>query len=262
MEVRTMSEATTAPARRPEGTIGYRAKFGVITPSTNTAVESDYNTIRPPGVTFHVGRMWIQMRTDNDEEADRTLRQMRETIDTAIRDVCTCEPDRLICGMSSETFMGGLAGNTKFIAHAKEISGLEVTTGADAVGSALEHYGAKKIAVLTPYQQVIDVQVERFFADLGYDLVRMKGLRVPKATSAALIPPDELRETLRDLNGSDIDAIVQAGANLSLLEVVEEMEQELDKPIVALNVATVWHALRSVGINDQFDGYGSLFSQA
>ncbi|MEA2498044.1 MAG: maleate isomerase [Actinomycetota bacterium] len=257
-----MSNAATAPAPRPEGTIGYRAKFGVITPSTNTAVESDYNTIRPPGVTFHVGRMWIQSRTDNDEEADRTLRQMRETIDTAIRDVVTCQPDRLICGMSSETFMGGLEGNTKFIKHAEEISGLEVTTGADSVSAALDHYGARKIAVLTPYQQVIDVQVEKFFADLGYDLVRMKGLRVPTALSAALIPPDDLREVLRELNGSDVDAIVQAGANLSLLEVVEDMERELEKPIVALNVATVWHALRAVGINDQFGGFGSLFSQA
>jgi maleate isomerase len=257
-----MSNPTTAPPRRPEGPVGYRAKFGVITPSTNTSVESDYNTIRPEGVTFHVGRMWIQLRTDNDEEADRTLRQMRETIDTAIRDVVTCQPDRLICGMSSETFMGGLEGNTKFIQHAKEVSGLEVTTGADAVGAALDHFGAKKIAVLTPYQEIIDVQVEKFFADLGYDLVRMKGLRVPTALSAAEIPPEQLREVLRELNGSDIDAIVQAGANLSLVQVVDDMEKELDKPIVALNVATVWHALRAVGITDQRTGFGALFAQA
>jgi maleate isomerase len=257
-----MSDTATAPAERPENTVGYRAKFGVITPSTNTAVESDYNTIRPPGVTFHVGRMWIQKRTDNDEEADKTLRQMRETIDTAIRDVVTCEPDRLICGMSSETFMGGLEGNTKFIKHAEEISGLKVTTGADAVSSALDHFGAKKIAVLTPYQQIIDVQVEAFFSDLGYDLVRMKGLRVPHALAAAQIPPADLREVLLELDGSDVDAIVQAGANLSLIEVAEEMEERLEKPVIALNIATVWHALRSVGIKDQFGGFGSLFSQA
>ena len=39
---------------------GYRIKFGVIVPSTNTVVEADYNRIAPPGVTFHTGRMYIE----------------------------------------------------------------------------------------------------------------------------------------------------------------------------------------------------------
>jgi maleate isomerase len=244
--------------RRPAGGVGYRAKFGVITPSTNTAVEHDYNLIRPPGVSFHVGRMWIQLRTDNDEEAENTLRQMRETIDVAIRDAVSCEADHLICGMSSETFMGGLSGNTRFIERAKELSGLQVTTGADACKTALDIFGARKIAVLTPYQAVIDEQVERYFDELGYDLVRMIGLRVPKATAAAEIPPQELAEKIIELDGPDVDAIVQAGANISLVKVIDELERRLEKPIVALNIATVWRALRVCGINDQVRGYGRL----
>ena len=36
--------------------VGYRAKIGVIVPSTNTVVEHDFARVRPPGVTFHSGR--------------------------------------------------------------------------------------------------------------------------------------------------------------------------------------------------------------
>ncbi len=32
--------------------VGYRIKFGVIVPSTNTVVEADYNRMAPPGVTL------------------------------------------------------------------------------------------------------------------------------------------------------------------------------------------------------------------
>jgi hypothetical protein len=33
------------------------------------------------------------------------------------------------------------------------------------------------------------------------------------------------------------------------------------KPVVAINTATYWHALRSLGIREQFDGFGCLFRE-
>ena len=38
---------------------GFRAKFGVLIPSTNTIVEADCSALHIPGVTFHTGRMYI-----------------------------------------------------------------------------------------------------------------------------------------------------------------------------------------------------------
>ena len=254
-----MSATQSPAAERSPGTVGHRARFGVIIPSTNTAVERDYNLIRPDGVTYHVARMWIQPSVASDKEAEQALQQLRDTIDLAIRDVMTCGPDHLIAGMSSETFMGGLEGNTRFTKRAEELSGLSVTTGASAVKSALDLYGARRVAVLTPYQQVIDIQVERYFDDLGYDLVRMTGLRVEKSTGAAGIPHERLREVLHELDGPDVDAIIQAGTNLSVTPIAEELERELGKPVIPINVACVWHAFRSVGIEDKIPGFGSLF---
>ena len=40
--------------------LGYRAKMGVTTPSTNTVVQPEYDDMRPPGVTNHLGRMHIE----------------------------------------------------------------------------------------------------------------------------------------------------------------------------------------------------------
>ena len=49
--------------------LGWRMKFGVIAPSTNTAVQPEFDAMRPRGVTNHFGRIHIPndpLRNDGD----------------------------------------------------------------------------------------------------------------------------------------------------------------------------------------------------
>lgn len=39
------------------------------------------------------------------------------------------------------------------------------------------------------------------------------------------------------------------------------MEEELGKPVIAINAATVWHAYRTHGIRDQIKGFGCLLEK-
>src|SRR5438552_1695862 len=177
---------------------GYRIKFGVIVPSTNTVVEADYNRMAPHGVTFHTGRMYIeQPLMDSDAAFEALLAQIRGSIRVAIRDVMTCQPDSLIMGMSSETFWGGVDGNAQFIERVKTQSGLNISTGASACRAALERHGVRRIAVLSPYQPVSDRQVTRYFEEAGFAVVGFKGLRCPTATTIAEVPEGQLLPILR-----------------------------------------------------------------
>jgi len=243
--------------------VGYRVKFGVIVPSTNTVVEADYNQMAPHGVTFHTGRMYIERPVmDSDAAFQAVLGQIREFIAIAIRDVMTCQPDYLIMGMSSETFWGGVAGNAQFIERVRAQSGLTVSTGASACRAALEVYGVKRIAVLSPYQAIADKQVTEFFEESGFKVVRFKGLRCPTATSIAEVTEAPLRKILdEELNGPDVEAIVQVGTNLSMVRLADEAERWLGKPVLAINAVTLWHALRANGVKDQLRGFGSLLRE-
>lgn len=242
--------------------VGYRAKFGVIIPSTNTVVEAEYNAMRPPGITFHAGRMYIQdPQAGSDDAFEALIAQIRTSLDTAVRDVMTAKPDHLIMGMSVETFWDGVEGNRRFIERVKAMSGLDVTTGASACKAALDLYGAKTIAVITPYQPIGDKQVIRFFEDVGFKVERIKGLRCPSATAIAEVTEDVLRRAIQEIDGADIDAIVQVGTNLAMVRLADEAERWLDKPVIAINAATLWHALRTNGFNDQLHGFGSLLRE-
>jgi maleate isomerase len=243
--------------------LGYRHKFGVIIPSTNTIVEPDFYSMTVPGVTPHVSRIHIRdQNLSSDAAFEALLEQIRVEIAYAVERVMTCEPDYMVMGMSAETFWDGLEGNRLFTQRIKELSGgLDVATGAEACEKALNCFGAKRIGVVTPYQPVGDKNVVRFFNDIGFEVAKIKGLRCPTAVAIAHVTEDELRQSLIEVNSADVDALVQCGTNLSMVRLADEAERWLGKPVIAINAATWWLALRNNHITDKVYGCGRLLRE-
>jgi maleate isomerase len=89
--------------------------------------------------------------------------------------------------------------------------------GSDAARAALQCYGdIRRIGVVTPYLPVADAQVQRFFADCGYEVVRLDGLKCASPVLIAHVTEAELREAIRRVDGSEVEAIVQVGTNLAM----------------------------------------------
>lgn len=239
--------------------LGWRGVFGVLVPSTNTVVEPDFYRMAVPGITAHTGRIHIRdQNLSSNDNFEALLEQVRQEIDHACARVLTAEPDYLVMGMSAETFWGGVEGNRRFTESVESFSGLRVATGAEACRRALELFGAHKVGVVTPYQPVGDDNVVRFFGELGHPVARIKGLRCPTAVAIARVPEETLRAAILEVDGDDVDAIVQVGTNLSMVALADEMEQTLGKPVIAINAATWWMALRDNGVTDRLEGHGSL----
>ena len=250
--------------------IGHRAKIGVIIPSTNTSVEYDCQRVIPRGVTWHFGRFMIDHPDlSDDDNFMQFLVKLRETIGDSIEALMTCRPDHVMMGMSAETFWGGIKGNDGFVDRIQELVGHDtgLTTGANAVISALEALDVpgnanKNVAVITPYQPIGDKNVRLFFEDSGYNVKHVVGLRCENAHDAiALVPDHKVMEIVREVDGDDIDAIIQVGTNLSTSSTFPVIEKWLGKPVLPINIATVWHALRSSGVRDQYDHLGRLFEE-
>jgi len=238
-----------------------RHVFGVVVPSTNTAVEDEYYRFRAPGVSFHTGRILIRNAVlDSDEDMENFLEDLRGEIGAAVESVMTCKPDSLIMGMSAETFWGGAEGNAEFERWIGEMSGLDVVTGASATHEALQRFGVRKIGVITPYQPVADEQVRAYFTELGYEVHAVHGLKCGSATSIAEVTPQEIRDAFAKVDAPDVEALVQAGTNLPVIGVAAALEEELNKPVVPINAASLWHAYRTHGIKDRIPGAGRLLA--
>ena len=106
--------------------LGWRKKFAVLAPSTNTIVEPETYLMAVPGVTAHVSRIFCPVPDLSSNDANvRFLEQIRANIQEAIDRAVTCEPDYLIMGLSAETFWGGKEGCEALKRRLKDMSGLE-----------------------------------------------------------------------------------------------------------------------------------------
>ena len=241
--------------------LGFRLKLGIIAPSTNTTVQPEMDDMRPRGVTNHFGRVYIpDDPIHNDEDFGRLMTNIRASMDDAARVIMTCGPDRLVLGMSSETFWDGLDGSRRLMKRMAHIAGGKpVTMGSDAVLEALKHYGnVKRIAVVTPYQPVGEAQVLRFFNDAGFEVLAVNGMKGTSPVQYAHFSERQIRDAILRVDSASVDAIVQVGTNLAAARVAGMAEFWLDKPVLAINTAIYWHALRNSGINDRISGFGSL----
>ncbi|MEM7523025.1 MAG: arylmalonate decarboxylase [Pseudomonadota bacterium] len=242
--------------------LGWRCKFAVVAPSTNTIVQPDMDTLRPEGVTNHFGRIYVpNMPVHNDEDFVALVEAIGATLNDAVERCMTCQPDYLIMGMSALMFWDGRAASERRMEELSAFAGVRVSAGSFACEAALRLTGAKRIGVISPYQPVSDREVTRFFQDCGFEVVAFRGLRCVSPVAIAEVQPDELRRELRELDDDGIDAWVQVGTNMSMVALSREMEAELGKPVIPINAATYWHALRAVGIDDKFAGHGWLFEK-
>ena len=245
--------------------LGWRCKFGVIGPSTNTIVQPDFEMMRPDGVTNHYSRIFTPnaQAVSNDTFMAGT-QVIGENVLDAVRSVMTCAPDYLVMGMSAVTFYGGAAGADAFQAKVEREAGVGISIGSHSCTAALKAYGAgKRIAFLTPYYPVANREVARYFTESGFEIVRDIYLECKSWTAIAEVPPDALRGRLIELNGDgrDVDAILQVGTNLSMVRLAAAAELWLGKPVIAINTATYWHALRQNGIKDKIAGLGRLLEE-
>ena len=214
-------------------------------------------------MTNHYSRIFTPNATAISNESFRAgAETIAGNVLDAVRSVMTCAPDYLVMGMSAVTFFDGQAGADRFIREVEEESGVRISVGSHACTAALQAYGGvRRLAVLSPYWPAMNIEVARYFGDMGYEVVRDLALQCQSWTAIAEVTPARCREAIRSLDGDDVDAIVQVGTNLSMVRLAAAAELWLGKPVIAINAATYWHALRQNGIKDQKEGLGRLLAE-
>ena len=246
---------------------GYRKKFAALVPSTNTTVEYEFNAMKPEGVVVATRGCNIPpFHVETEDEFVAMVKAISAATEQGLRDALSVKPDHVIFGYSAETFWDGKERSDREFQRyndiAQEVAGCNVTFGAQAIQDALALYpGVHRVGVVSPYMPIGNSMVEKFMGDIGYEVVRMGGHSSPGAVEIAHEPFAKTRELVRQVDGDDVDLILQAGTNMAFAPLAARLEVELAKPVLAINTITFWHALRSNGIRDRVEGFGTLLAE-
>jgi maleate isomerase len=63
------------------------------------------------------------------------------------------------------------------------------------------------------------------------------------------------------VDGKENEAIFISCTNFRTIEIIQELEEATGKPVISSNQATLWYALRKLGLKDSIKGYGQLLEQ-
>ena len=236
---------------------GWRARIGVIVPPSNTVNETEFNRLKPDGVTFHFTRSPLHP----DPAADDFAEMMRD-LDRAGGDLSTCAVDLVAYGCTS----GSMACPAdRLLGKLREASGAEAVSTADAIVAALNALGVTRIAMATPYTDETNAHEADFLERHGIEVVAAAGLglnvTLEKIQQISRVAPKTVLDHALAVDRPEAEALLICCTDFNTVDAIEPLEETLGKPVVTSNAATLWAALRALGIDDRIEGCGRLLRE-
>ncbi len=148
---------------------GWRAKIGLMIPSTNSTMEPDFNRLAPEGVTIHSARLKTKR-----EATFETLREMEKLVIPAAKSLADCEVNAICYGCTSGSFLEGPSYSTRIEENIKNETGIAAITTANAMVESIKELGLKKITVVSPYVQATNERLIDFLEELKIKVVSLK----------------------------------------------------------------------------------------
>jgi len=131
-----------------------------------------------------------------------------------------------------------------------------VLKGVEAIGKP------RRLGILTPYFGPAGEMVANFFRSAGYEAARVVNMEAKGPTNVAKISFDTIRAAVDALDAPEVEAFVHVGTALCVSGLTAGIEKKHGKPLIGVNVATYWAALRAAGVRDALPGFGLRFCLA
>ncbi|MBU7014702.1 MAG: aspartate/glutamate racemase family protein [Theionarchaea archaeon] len=235
---------------------GWRCRIGLIIPSDNTVMESEFNKLFRdiPGVSVHATRVFLE------ELTVETLLQMKEGLKRACEELKSAEMDVLAYGCTSGSFVKGLHFDQEIIQEIEEETQITATTTSTAVIEALRKLKVNKIALGTPYSDEINEKAIHFFEGNNIEVTNSRGLNVVPDVDVGKQEPYIAYNLGIKVNTEDCDCVFLSCTDFRTVEIIDLLETRLKKPVISSNQATLWHCIALKNLGMTLPGYGTLLA--
>ena len=254
----------------PDGK-SFRRKFGLLIPATNTSMEYELwsiifnNQANLEGIGLHTSNIYTPKFTiSNEADLDSYKTQFIGGLKNAVENAALAQPEYLIMGMSLEHIVYGLKEIREVMNQIESQFPYSWATWHDAADAALKKYKAKRIGLISPFNSQGNENAKKMFEDMGYEVVTSFGFSCTSLPDIAHIPDPAKEEAILKYIATPenkLDAVVQLGTNMSMINVTEKLESKIGIPILGINAVTFWYALRENGFKDPLIKSGRLLKE-
>lgn len=239
------------------GPIGSKATFGLIVLQVDETIEQDFRRLFPdPDIAIYVSRI-----PSGAELTPETIAQMAQDLPAAATllpqapdyDVVAycCTSGTTLIGIDQVCTLVQGAVKTRYVAQPLS-----------ATFNAFIALRASSIGLVSPYIDTVSGPMRETFEAAGYRVPAMMSFGEEVEANVARIDPASIYEAALVVGTRpDVDAVFLSCTNLRTLDVIEELENRLGKPVVSSNQALAWHMARLANAPLSDDAPGLLFSK-
>jgi maleate isomerase len=228
-------------------------RVGVVTLSTDFTIEQDFRRIcHNIAIDIFVNRIPFENPLTHENYL-----KMVDHLPKIVEDILPNQKLNTVAyGCTSGTVAIGEERITSQIHKSKP--GVYVTTPITAALRAFKKLNINKIAILTPYPKLVNQTMYDYLKNRRIEIGSFSGFNLEYDSDIAKVDPQHLIKTIKDINCTNIDAVFVSCTALRIVEVLQEAEYLINKPIISSNQAMIWDSIRSTKIKSSIEGYGKL----
>lgn len=230
-----------------------QARIGLIIPSSNRLTEPQFQKYAPAEVGIHVTRLRMTGKWH------RPLPEIKETIAEAARVISDTKPAVIVFHCTATSMEEGLTGEAHIVEEIQRSSGCPTITTGQAVREALRHLGVKKLVLISPYVEKTNQLEHQYMREAGFEVIHDLGLGLTGGDQYITVTPERWKEIVLENARPEAEGYFLSCTNTTMIEVIEECEQRLNRPVVTSNQATLWACLQRLGLARYITGLGRLF---
>jgi maleate isomerase len=218
---------------------GRRARLGLMIPSSNTMMETDFIRELPPGVALHTARMYMVDTTAAGEN-----RMLDEFALPAARDIGSARPDAVVFGCTSAGALRGNDFDTELCARISEITGAPTVSTIASVRDAIQASGTDSVGVITPYVDELNARIRASIEADGARVAAIAGLGITENFEIAEVGTDAIvalaERTLGELARSgQIGLAFASCTNFGAMAARTAIADHLGVPVITSNQAVL-----------------------
>ena len=228
-------------------------KVGLIALSTDQTIEGDFNNIcKNLPLDIFINRIHNQNPLTKEN-----LLKMQNDLESVTNKILPDETVNTIAyGCTSGTIAIGENNVREKILSAKP--GCYVTTPVTSAMKAFQKMNIKKIALFTPYPDAVNKTILDYFTKKNIEVLSFASLNLNLDSEFANVDPNYILEIASKLETKNVDALFISCTALPVLNIIDQLEQKIQKPVLSSNQTLIWDTIRSVGYKSPIKGYGKL----
>jgi maleate cis-trans isomerase len=247
----TMTKTYPSPADYPPVTP--RARIGFIIPSSNRMVEPQISRYAPQGVQPH----FVRLRMTNQHK--RPLPELMPRILDVVEHLMDSKCDIIVFQCTGTSMSGGVDMDKFVVGEIAKTAKRPAISTASAVNAALGALAAKRLVFISETKQKGHDEKLKYMREAGYEIIADRAASLEGTDAYCTTPPRFWYDMALALKDDRAQAYFLSCANIHAIDVIEDLEKALQRPVVTSNQAALWCALRTIGLPDMVPGLGSLF---